>query len=103
MIGFRFVLSPRRSSSHLITLFTLPLADCLLKWPGEDLHALAIADAHRVAHQWTWRRGPRHPSRRGGLPPPGPGEETTRPPPPSSPARPQRGGETKTRRITPTS
>src|SRR5438067_5269516 len=55
MIGFRFALSPSRSSSQLMTAFTSSLGHRLLKWPGQHLHLLARANPHRVAHQRTWR------------------------------------------------
>src|SRR5712692_1386556 len=56
MSGFRFALSPRRSSSPLMTAITSSLSDGLLKRPGQDLHALAGADPDRVAHQRSRRR-----------------------------------------------
>src|SRR5712691_1456795 len=56
MIGFRFVLSPSRSSSQLMTVFTSALGDRLLKRPRQHLHSLAVADPHGVAHERAGRR-----------------------------------------------
>src|SRR5579859_2816044 len=56
MIGFRFALRPSRSSSQLMTVFTLSLRNRLLQRFGEHLDPLAIANPYRVADQWARRR-----------------------------------------------